>query len=63
MYFIIEWMNRLGVVGDVLSLVVIGPAVTLFIIWVMRFLHTETRMAIDQIIAGAYRRFMQLKTQ
>ena len=62
-YFIIELMNRLGVVGDVLSLVVIGPAVTLFIIWVMRFLHTETRMAIDQLIAGAYKRFMRLKTQ
>ncbi|MDA1263095.1 MAG: oligosaccharide flippase family protein [Planctomycetota bacterium] len=60
-FLVIQWLGRYGVVGDVLSLIVLGPAATLFVIWIMRFLHPDTRTTLDTLTASFSKRLSRFR--
>ena len=55
-YFLLRWLGDSNVVGDIASLVFVGPVTTLLAIWIMRFTHTDIRQTIDGLALTALSR-------
>jgi O-antigen/teichoic acid export membrane protein len=52
-YMLTQWSSSFGQLGDITSLLFVGPIATLLAIWIMRFLHADIRNTIDGFVVGA----------
>lgn len=60
-YLLVRLLADWGVIGDIGSLLVVGPAAGLLAVWTMRFLHPDIRSTLDGLLASAMWRVARMR--